>query len=198
MEIASHNTMSYLTPAKWYMRPFHFIGRCQDLTLEQQLKKGVRVFDIRITFDKSYTPRFAHGRMMFKSKNVEHYLRIINTFGNCSVRIILETPHNNDIDDIHMNLFTCLVMKWIGIFKNIKFFEGTRKYDWWQVVNINQLHPTPKYIQKISSMTGSILDDWFPRLYAMFNNRKNIDKYVKDNPSNKDGYIFIDFIGKYY
>lgn len=62
----SHNTMSYLPPRHWWMRPFRFIARCQSLTLEEQLEAGVRYFDLRVRFLPSDgTPYFCHGYMPF-------------------------------------------------------------------------------------------------------------------------------------
>ena len=53
----SHNTMSYLKPnfrgIQWLLWPFIMIvyyitARCQSDALYNQLKKGARVFDLRI------------------------------------------------------------------------------------------------------------------------------------------------------
>jgi hypothetical protein len=198
MKLASHNTMSYLTPAKWYMRLFHFVGKCQDLNIIDQHNLGVRMFDLRITYENGI-PKFAHGHMTFKTTSVEHYLSLINSWDDCYIRIVLETPkRNNSTNACHALLFKNDVERWINCYNNIKFIEGARKYDWKYLVNPNKLAKTPKYIQKISSMTGSIIDDWFPRLYAMFNNKKIIKMYVNDNKSDENEFVFVDFIGKYY
>ena len=37
-------------------------------------------------------------------------------------------------------------------------------------------------------MTGSKLDDWFPWLYAFFNNKKNIEKGTNKH------YMLLDFV----
>lgn len=198
MKLASHNTMSYLIPAKWYMRLFHFVGKCQDLNIIDQHNLGIRMFDLRITYERDI-PKFAHGHMTFKSTDVEHYLSLINSWGDCYVRIILETPKKDiNTNEIHARYFKNDVEKWIKYYNNIKFIEGTRKYDWKYLVNSNKLAKTPKYIQKISSMTGSILDDWFPRLYAICNNKKIIKKYINNDEFDNNEFVFVDFIGKYY
>lgn len=188
-KIASHNTMSYLTPAKWYLRPFAFVGKCQSLSIFKQYKLGIRMFDLRITFDKNDIPKFAHGNIVYRNSFVEGILSQINVWGDCYVRIILE---NNKYSDKNNKLFKSHVQYWVNKYTNIKFFGGNRKYDWYKF-DIKGLVPEPKYIQKISSMTGSILDDWWPRLYAMFNNKKNIAAIKEDT----DEWTFIDFIGKY-
>nr|DAH01868.1 MAG TPA: hypothetical protein [Crassvirales sp.] len=30
MKLGTHNSMSYLKPKRWWMRPFHFIAKCQS------------------------------------------------------------------------------------------------------------------------------------------------------------------------
>lgn len=193
MELASHNTMSYLKPANLWLRPFHFIAKCQNKTIEEQYALGVRMFDIRITFEKNGKPVFAHGLIKFKTNNVENVLDLINTWKDCYVRIILEENKFTKHTYIHTVRFISFVNAWIKKYKNIKFFEGRRKYDWNKIIVNSNLHPSPTYIQKVSSMTGTILDDWWPKLYAMFNNKKEIKKH-----SNNDGYLFIDYVGNYY
>lgn len=184
MILGSHNSMSYLPPLKWWMRPFHFIVKCQDKDIHEQYKCGVRIFDIRIAYE--YTvPCFAHGIIKFKRVGVGVWrtLSIINEFTDCTVRIVLESNKEKDI-----KLFKRDVENYIKTFENIKFIEGTRKSTWEKLIDI----PAYTGLQLVSSMTGTIFDDWFPRLYAKFNNKKNIAKY-KDT----DKEVLIDFVGVY-
>ena len=47
-KIASHDSMSYLKPAKWWMRPFRFVAQCQKVNLESQYYDyGIRMFAIQ-------------------------------------------------------------------------------------------------------------------------------------------------------
>lgn len=48
----SHNTMSYLPPRHWWMRPFRAIARCQSRTLLEQLDAGAEAVDLRVCFDR--------------------------------------------------------------------------------------------------------------------------------------------------
>lgn len=59
--IGTHNSMTFLRPAKWYgwfMIPF---ARCQKKTIIQQWEAGARVFDLRVKFDRYGNSHFAHG-----------------------------------------------------------------------------------------------------------------------------------------
>lgn len=190
-KLASHNTMSYLTPTKWWMKLFKCIYKCQDLTIDEQYKLGVRVFDFRVTYYKDKLI-FAHGIIKFEHIDIYKLLDKINKWGDCSIRIVLEENKQNDNTFVYSKWFVHDVRAFITKFPNIKFFEGTRKYDWNILVPDIFLN-NPDYVQRISSMNGNIFTRFFPRLYAKLNNKRNISKHYVRNQ-----YLFIDFIGKYY
>ena len=189
MKIGSHNSMSYLTPLKWYMRPFAFIARCQSKDIKYQYEQGIRLFDIRISFEKDQFV-FAHGLMKYKGDigSVFRYLNGVSTLKDqIYIRIIFEdTSIPKDILDQKTQLFYQLCDLLLIRYKNLKFFEGRRKSDWKIIYNFNYKGPTID--QKVSSMTGSKLDDWFPWLYAFFNNKKNIEKGTNKH------YMLLDFV----
>lgn len=190
--IASHNTMTYLEPTKWWMKLFKLVYKCQDLTIEEQYDLGVRYFDFRITFDEFDYPIFAHGIVKFKTPSVLAILTKLSKKGGCYIRIVLEERKETDNTFLHSNWFRDYINYLVELFPNITFFEGTRKYDWKELCK-NFISPTPKYIQRIASMTGKWFNFWCPRLYAKMNNKKTVKEY-KDS----DTIVFIDFIGKYY
>lgn len=183
MQIGSHNTMTYLPVKRRYMKLFNWIAKCQDLTLHQQHCRGVRVFDFRIAYDKYGNPEFAHGLVRYKSDNVINYLNYINISRNCVVRIILESEKNNGIE-----LFKNDVNYWIKTYKDITFIQGNSKKNWNKIVNLKDFDGE----QLVSSMKGKGLLRIFPRLYAIINNKRNINKYKNTNKV-----CLIDFIGQY-
>lgn len=184
MQIGSHNTMTYLPVKRRYMKLFNWIAKCQDLTLYQQYREGIRVFDFRISYDKYGKSEFAHGLVKYKSDRINHYLKYINdTLDKCVVRIILESEKNNGI-----KLFKNNVNTWIRLYKNITFIQGNSKKNWNKIVNLKDFDGE----QLVSSMKGKGLLRIFPRLYAIINNKRNINKYKNTNKV-----CLIDFIGKY-
>lgn len=183
----SHNTMTYLKPKYWIFNLFSFIWKCQNKDIFIQYH-NTQVFDLRITFDNKI-PCFAHGIVKLKGAKVTDILEALNNLGNCKVRIILEEPKRRKNTDYYTLLFNNYVSEWIKTYKYIEFFEGTRKYDWFKIMN-NKVKPNPKYIQKISSMDGKWYNKLFPRLYSFMNN-KSIKKQYKDN---NDTIVFMDFI----
>ena len=94
MNIGSHNSLSYLRPKKWWMRPFHFMARCQDIDFVDQYILGARVFDLRISFDRKHFGKVQvrHGSMEFDVPmsllNLFYYY--LNSAGDCYLRVILE------------------------------------------------------------------------------------------------------------
>ena len=81
--------------------------------------------------------------------------------------------------------------------KEYNFFGGNRKYDGKVVYNFKTAYPS--LIDLYSSVTSlfdndnkylRVLDDWFPRLYALLKNKKNLKEYV----DTEDTYLFYDFV----
>lgn len=185
MKLASHNSMTYLPPKKWYLYPFRFIARCQSKSIVEQYEHyNIRMFDLRIAFDKDGDPEFRHGLIAYKG-DVYKTLQYLNSKKDVSVRILLEKGNK-----LHEVLFTLALADWQREYPNIKFFGGVKKKTWEPIILLPE---GPTYEDKYSSCntnytTGSIWDDWFPWLYAKFNNKKNIKKGTDKE------YLMIDFV----
>lgn len=187
MKLASHNSMTYLPPKKWWLYPFRFIARCQSKSIQEQYERyNVRMFDLRISFNK-LIPEFRHGMMAYKG-DVEEVLMYLNAMGDTYVRLIYETSGTDEKGSI---LFREYCKLWNKKYKGIKFFCGRRKSDWKELYHFKY---NPTYENKYSSMntkegtTGTVLDDWFPLLYAKFNNRKNLERGTDKE------FLMIDFV----
>ena len=180
--IGTHNSMTYLKPKKWYMYPFNFIAKCQSVDIKKQYELGARIFDIRISYDKDDNPEFRHGKIAYKG-DVHKVLEYLNTIPNIKVRLILEIDKSDFGKEI---LFISNYYRFKEKYANISFYEGRRKYDWKQIIDL----PTLDLIQAVGSMQGSKLNAVWPWLYAKRNNIKNLKKYY-----NKP-YLLIDFINE--
>lgn len=71
--------MSYLKP-QWWLRPFAFMARCQSKNIHDQYAYGARMFDLRVVFDKSGKPYFAHGLASYKDEDVYETLEWLQMF----------------------------------------------------------------------------------------------------------------------
>ena len=166
------------------------MAKTQDRSYQEQYKLNVRMFDIRLRYEKKTGKwQFAHGAMLFKYDNIEE---VFEWFNNQSekvyIRMILEYNRPvKDIDDIcEKYIEYCKELK--QKYSNLIFFEYRRKYDWKELFSYENM-PYPKIYQAVSSMTLSIYDDFCPYLYASTHN-KDIIKQGTDSD-----WLMMDFIG---
>ena len=194
LKIGSHNSWSF-APTAWYIP--HFVCKCQKLNIQQQYEAGVRLFDLRLRF-KNFIWGVAHGSAFF---NVDWKKDLIwlNNKKDCYVRIILE--YNKEHKNINLleDLFKGYCERLQYLYSDIKFFGGNRKWDWKRVYEFN--NPDELLLDRYSSTTSwfnsknkflKIIDEWWPWLYAKFHNKKTIEEYKLNGPSNK--WLFIDFV----
>lgn len=178
--IGTHNSMSYLPPKKWWLKPFRFIAQCQTKTIREQFEKyGVRLFDLRISYDKNGIPEFRHGLMAFKSDVLGTLRYLDEREVPIYVRLTLETNGQED-------LFIRDCKLWETGFPNLIFFNGTRKSDWKRIFTF-KIKDLP-LTQLVGSMSGRKINGLWPRLYAELHNRENIT--VNRNTP----YCLVDFI----
>ena len=202
MRLASHNSWSYASPKYWYMYPFRFMARCQKQSIPYQWNAGVRMFDLRLFFDKKGNLLVRHGIMSF-SISIEKlladldYLNRKTSEGPVYVRVLLEQNHKVKSQEFQELKFKEFCELLDNSFNKIYFLEGRRKYDWKQLYNFHYI--TPPIIHCYSSTTSMFgsdknkwyakLDDFWPWLYAQIHNADNYAKYL-----NSDNFIMFDFI----
>lgn len=192
--LGSHNSMSYLKPAKWYMRLFNFVAKCQDYDIVKQHSLGVRCFDIRISIDDMFRCKFAHGLIDYKSEeNIDSVFNTINQLGDCYVRVIFECNRFTKHKYQKYQCFKSILANHAHKYKNIKFFGGNMKYSWYSDP-IDNFIKAPTHVQRVGSMAKNKLYSIFPRWYAKKHNKSTIDNIDKEVSK----ITFIDFIGRYY
>lgn len=182
--LGSHNTWSYRKPLKLWMRPFHFIGKCQSKTIKQQYNDyGVKLFDLRMRWhdDLWY---IAHGSMIFDITVAEamadlellyHDERSWNANpGKVYVRVLLE--YNGDVSAGIKEKFKTRCAQLVTDYPQFTFLCGKLKSTWETLYDFgNDLSIEEKY-SSVTSLFNSgskllkVVDDWYPRLYAKLNN----------------------------
>lgn len=188
MEIGTHNSMTYLKPKRWYLYPFRFIARCQSLAIDEQYKRGIRLFDIRISYDKDNNSEFRHGSMAFKGDVYKTLEWLNNQSEPVKIRILLEENKESLTKEV---LFVKDIAQFKREFTNLTFYEGRRKFDWKKVATL----PDLEVIQLVSSMQGNKIDDIWPWLYAKLHNKKNLNKFTEEYKYVVDHIpILLDFI----
>lgn len=183
--LGSHNTWSYRKPLKLWMRPFHFMGKCQSKTIKQQYNDyGVRLFDLRMRWhdDLWY---IAHGSMIFDITVAEamadlellyHDERSWNANPDkVYVRVLLEY-NEDDVDTRIIERFKTECAWLVSDYPQFTFLCGKLKSTWETLYDFgNELTMEEKY-SSVTSLFDSgskllkVIYDWYPRLYAKLNN----------------------------
>lgn len=202
MNIGTHNSLTYLTPKKWWQKLIKFTAKCQEVNYEKQYELGARVFDVRLWYDDDLESEVRHGRIAYKG-GVDAFIGMLDFLeekGDCYVRIICEEDFlakNNPLSIDKEKRFINMCRSFERAYKNIKFFGGNRKYDWKVLYNFEN-KDVPNLIDRYSSTTSlfksdkkwlAVLDDLYPKLYAKLKNKQIIKEH-----NDKEGYLFIDFI----
>lgn len=192
-KLASHNTMSYLSPRKWYFKPLAFTAQCQSKTIQEQYEKyGVRLFDLRFRFNKKGEIHFAHGAVEYTGNRafIFSILEYLNSLKDITVIVRYENKEGEFEEEFK---------EWCNYlettFTNVKWAGGTNKWKGKLVYKFK--NPFPSVEDKYSScnvnepgkpVTGTIVDDLCPIWYAKKNNTLNLAK-----GTNKK-YLMIDFV----
>jgi hypothetical protein len=177
MILATHNSLSYLKP-QWWLRPFAWVGRCQSLTIEQQLEYGVRYFDIRVKLD-TYKIRSGHGLLTY-DVDVFYMVQKIAQFDNCVIRLTLE---NKKANYIQIDLFKKLCESFQGAHTNITFVGGYQKGTWEHLYYFGNYIPVLE--RYWTYQKGRRFP--FPKLYAWLNNKRY-------KAIGTDGYLMLDYV----
>lgn len=202
MNIGTHNSLTYLTPKKWWQKLIRFTAKCQAVNYEEQYRLGARVFDVRLWYDDDLKMEIRHGRIAYKIGYTIFFnmLDFLEEKGDCYVRILCEEDSFAKNDPIVIDKEKCFIedCRYIeSMYDNIKFFGGNRKYDWKVLYNFKN-KDIPTLVDRYSSTTSlfksdkkwlAVLDDLCPILYAKLKNKTLIKEH-----NDKDGYLFIDFI----
>ena len=198
MKLASHNTFTYLTPRKWWMRLLAFTARCQRVGYNQQLELGAQMFDLRIKFDKYGHAIVCHGLIEYDDPSDDKHfaLWLLNSKAKEEgipyyVRVVLESKHPNDYQK---DCFRKCCAALLEFYPNILFFGGNDRSDWSCQHPIYDFGtPIPDIDEQHASTTALFsrfprLDDLWPWLYARLFNHRNIKKGTSHD------WLMIDFV----
>lgn len=148
MIYGTHNSLSYLKPRQWWLRPVAWIARCQDMTIEEQLMYGVRYFDIRVKFRNNIAIS-GHGLMDYDipvyavlreiQKHAENEASKNPYLEKVVVRILLEDRKG------HRDRFREFVQNCMERFPLIQFTGGYRTRPYEQIVKLEETYEWHRY-----------------------------------------------------
>lgn len=174
--LQAHNSWSYLSPKKWWMKPFAFMARCQKASIfEQYNVYDVRCFDLRVRFNKKGEMVIAHGFCQFDIDydTLMNHLSFMND-KECVVRVLHEARNKYQYTKESLEKFREFCKSMEIRFPNIKFYCGRNLYNW-EVDYKYEYDPTED--EKYSSVCPpKLIDDWFPWIYAKLHNKENLEK----------------------
>lgn len=163
------------------MRLIAFTARCQSKTIEEQyFDYNVRCFDLRVRFDKDHNPVLAHGIIEYNINSLD--LDRLNELGDCIVRVIHEARNKKQYNP---DLFSKYCASLEASYPYIKFFFGRNMYNWKVIYNFKNYYTVKEYYASVCK--PQLIDDWWPWLFARFNN-KDIPEYIDED------ILLIDYI----
>lgn len=193
MNIASHNTFTFLKPKKWWAKPFAFVAKCQEIPITEQWRIGVRSFDLRIRFRKDGTPYFCHGLVEYDGDVTTELLRIDELAANDKTvavcRVMFEDNMFTVDRDEQIELFKrfCEHVNYKIQYCHIKFYGGYSKKEWKPLYDFEDKFSV---FEKHASVSGEWFDMICPRWYALRNNLRNRAVASEDRQSA----LMIDFV----
>ena len=198
MRLASHNTFTYLTPRKWWMRLLAFTARCQRVSFNEQFEKGAQMFDLRVRFDEYGHLVICHGLIEYDDSCFDFgfALPFLNSKAREEgiiyyCRVVLESKHPDHFQKERFRKY-CEFLP--SAFPCIRFYGGNDRSDWSCQHPIYDFGtPMPDIDEKHASTTALFprfprLDDLWPWLYARLFNHRNIKKGTTHD------WLMIDFV----
>lgn len=194
MKLASHNSWTYLKPKRFFMRPFAFMARCQEVDIRQQWLEGVRLFDLRVRFDKYGEPYICHGLMRYKG-DVHTLLKELNDYAQekhevAYVRVMLEDGPMWDVEYQESQFYPfCLRVVRDMAYTHIVFFGGWTKLGWRDRTIYKFDCTEPSIVETHSSVCGDyFFSALYPRAYAKKHNASDRQRNVEPH------WHMIDFV----
>lgn len=192
--IGSHNSWSYLTPKKWWMKLLRFTAKCQEVDIVTQYEQyNVKCFDLRVRWDKDNNLVIAHGLIEYNitQEELEKQLDYINSKKDCYVRVVNEirTKSKATSENESQFIYYCNYLE--NKYPNIKFWCGKILYKYKTLYNFKYC---PTYCEQYCSVCPpKLIDDWYPKRFAKKQNKKIIANHTNIIESNTI-ILLIDFI----
>lgn len=185
IKLGTHNSLSYIKPEQWWLRPFNWIAKCQKLNLKQQWDLGVRYFDIRVKFINPTTIKSGHGLVTY---NIYPELGIaaLDAYSKqCNEKFVVRLFHENGLlnPSKYRGEFISYCEYLAKVFPDVTFVEGGCRYDYYQAIK----KTVPKRICYASYSKRFRLP--CPKLWALKHN-KNF--HAQDNTIEYSIYDFIE------
>ncbi len=171
------------------MKLFNFMTKCQSVDIQTQYNQyNVRCFDLRIKFKHDGQLIVAHNLIEYSidEPTLLSHLEWLNNKGDVYVRVIHEirTEYEHNLKNILMFRQFCTYIQ--QHYPKLKLWCG-RNLANWQIDYQFSCDPSCKELYS-SVCSPSIIDDWWPWLYARLHNKKNRQQNYKED------ILLVDFV----
>lgn len=190
--LGAHNANTYLKPRKWWMKLINFTSKCQKLTMNEQLKYGVRYFDFRIRYDKELGVfRNCHGLVEYNTI-VNQTVLLLSIFAHINetetiyIRFVYDDTFNNNIDDYNLSkLFSEQIYP---IFRhNDNIIWQLIKKSSWEHIDSNH-RPQPAIVDCFKNYRGY---KWIPCPQRYISKHKEHYQKIIDNTNIGNDTVFL-------
>ena len=189
MMLASHNSWSYATPKKWWMKLLKHTARCQAVGIKTQYEKyGVKCFDLRVRFSKSGIFQVVHGCIVYNITRCQlaEDLKYLDSKKDVRIRLLLDVRRESQYTYNQIAEFRKYCKDVQSTYQNIRFWGGQNLYNH-KCEYLFMYKPTcDEYYSSVRP--PKIIDDWLPILYAKINNKSILEEGTKKH------FLMIDFV----
>lgn len=155
MKLASHNSLSYIKPTKWWQRLINFTSQCQNYDIPTQYEYGIRLFDVRVRFKYNtisvpeYSAVSGHGVIDY-GENISVVLSYLNRLSTKEdpIYVFLSLENKKREEDKDFLKFKSSVKAYQKYYKNLHFCGGYAKHPWRKLVDVGDPDDQPTIDQK--------------------------------------------------
>lgn len=197
MIIGSNNSLTYLEPCCFWLKPFKYFGRCQEREYDIQYDYcGVRLFDFRLYADRNNHIIIKNGNYEYPSVSFYEILDFLNKKGDVIVLLTIDDLYTYEsaarikaIDNKFIEICNIIEV----IYKNIGFCGGYRQGDRTKLYHFvwESKNGTPVMVNPSKwSRLYRFVTKWCPFLISKLN-RKYIAQY-----ENEYGYLLLNYVNR--
>ena len=197
MNIGSNNSLTYLEPCCIWLKPFKYLGRCQNREYDIQYNfYGVRLFDFRLFVDKNNHIIINNGKYEYPMFSFYEVLDFLNKKGDVTVLITLDKSRGREskgqMDGIERKFIEiCQVIE--SIYEDIKFCGGYKRDNNTKIYKFTweEEHGLPIMVNPSEwSRLYRLVTMWCPSFIGKLN-KKYIDKY-----KNEYGFLLLNYVNR--
>ena len=194
MLIGSNNSLTYLEPSSWWLKLFRWLGRCQEVSYDDQYTYyGIRFFDFRVTIDDSGHIAAKNKKFTYPLNSIYEILDYFNKREDVTVLITLDISFNEHVSNYNTSSLENKFIEFCNIleriYEHVNFCGGYRKFDKKVLYEFNG--DMPCIVRPSNwSFFYRFARKWCPFMVKRFN-RMYIEKF-----KHKKGYLLLNYANR--